>query len=1671
MSITTNPSVPYFDDLNSTDSNGLTPLDKNYLRILFKPGYSVQTRELNQAQSILQAQLDRLGSSLYKANSPIIGGQCEVDNSLRWIDVTLSNSSDIDFFENISDLTISSTSNSTAVITAFENISTSTSTILRLFIKDRSGQTPIKNDSGTLTINNSVGSSISVNADASGNAIGCTLENGIYFVKGCMASAFKQYVAKIVTNDEENSVTQYNGFAVLKVEENYISAEGQSNSDSTLKDNASGYINALAVGADRYQIVLTLDLVETIDINSQDDYIKIAEISNGLVILRENSIDASGSTLEKILAKRTFEESGDYVVSDFDIELQDVLGADYTSRFSNIDDISDENITTENSQNFYACTISPSVAYVKGTRVDLQNPLTIFGKKARETYKDIYNTTVNAFTNANVGNYIVGITAAGSGLPVFDSVSNTYNLLDSTGPTPVIVGTCKISTIEKIEDVDNSVRLRVYLYDINFNSGKSFQDVATIKGAVISGYGQFNMSVETINGLKINDTVSNNSLFTLPYTQLKTIEDLQVSEKILLGPQFSTGTTVSFNLAGKAIDKSPSSIVVAVSGEIITDFTIANTNSNILTLTSDAFETGDLEDPINNEVSVIASATSNISDKLGIKKLTTESVAKTLVSGTTYSLTGVYHAISVNDTVWELIDDGQRPNEYVNAKVKFIGNGTPPSQVNITHWKFINNGTYYTVNSYRNQSDGQVEISEIPSYQNQKLSDVIDTRLLPTSNDRLALDPYSVISAKVDFYLPRKDLLCVYNDKSFNIVYGSPDINAFSPTVPDNAFSLYELSIPAYTYNINDIIAAKINNKRYTMRDIGSLEKRIGNLEYYTTLSLLEKNASDKSVFEDGEERFKNGFVVDGFRNFVTSDISSVNYKASIDKTRGRLYPYHSGYSVPFSITSPDRITVKNGAAYLNYSETSYITQDQASQFISLQPHEVVSSVGSLQLYPEVDTWSDQTTRPPQTINLFPNLDETLRELGNSSGLLGTDWDKTWATTNRIRTKRGRRRFTVTTQVNSGIDTQLVTDDINNSLGEYISDVSIRPYMRSRSVFVRASGLKPNSQFYFYFDNINVTSYVRPYSLPTGVEDFDINSDDGLDESTLLAKYSSGDIISDANGEVTAVFIVPNNDSLKFSSGEKTLRITNSPRNLEEESTSIADAKFISNGLGVTRNETIVSTSVPRIRREQVTRTRQIIRRHDPIAQTFKVDEESGIFVTSVDLSFASKPTESNAVGVQVYIVSTKNGYPTNDILPGSEAFVKYDDIVTGEDITKTTTFTFPQPVYLEGNNEYALVVFSESNEYNIYIAEMGGTSRDLATGALIVNQAALGVFFTSSNKTTWTAYQNRDLKFKLNRAVFATQASVVLNPVIGSYLNSVDISSFVGASSTPNSSWPTSSTIATVSEPDLVTGVQAEVQPIFDPITTAIVDFKIVKAGFGYTNAPTITVQSPATGTPTKSGTFIGKLPIFKVGAFNLNQKEINISGKTSIVNQLKLGSTVYNVEANIPFESVTNTNHTIANANKDQTTLTIGLSSSDDRLSPVIDLNSLTLQTREYLVTNSTNTSSTYLTKQINLNNPSDQLDVWIDINRPTSTSNIKVYANFKDIKNENIGAEWQELDIISNINNAINSNRDIFTEAHFMLNPNEAFSYFTVKIVFIGENTNDITVCKDLRIIATV
>jgi len=73
---------PYFDDYSE---------DKNFQKVLFRAGRSLQSRELTQSQSILQNQIERMGDHFFKEGSIVQGAQTGIDMELYYVKVQSAN--------------------------------------------------------------------------------------------------------------------------------------------------------------------------------------------------------------------------------------------------------------------------------------------------------------------------------------------------------------------------------------------------------------------------------------------------------------------------------------------------------------------------------------------------------------------------------------------------------------------------------------------------------------------------------------------------------------------------------------------------------------------------------------------------------------------------------------------------------------------------------------------------------------------------------------------------------------------------------------------------------------------------------------------------------------------------------------------------------------------------------------------------------------------------------------------------------------------------------------------------------------------------------------------------------------------------------------------------------------------------------------------------------------------------------------------------------------------------------------------------------------------------------------------------------------------------------------------------------------------------------------------
>lgn len=180
----------------------------------------------------------------------------------------------------------------------------------------------------------------------------------------------------------------------------------------------------------------------------------------------------------------------------------------------------------------------------------------------------------------------------------------------------------------------------------------------------------------------------------------------------------------------------------------------------------------------------------------------------------------------------------------------------------------------------------------------------------------------------------------------------------------------------------------------------------------------------------------------------------------------------------------------------------------------------------------------------------------------------------------------------------------------------------------------------------------------------------------------------------------------------------------------------------------------------------------------NPIAQTFYTPKPTnqntnfGIFVSSVNIWFNAVPEGSSPqFPVQLSIVEVVNGVPTTNVIASSS--VDYSQIQVNPNTPDSvnigsliknnqtvTTFTFSDPVYLAPSTQYALTLYTESPDYEVWISQIGAT--DESSGGAnktrrISSQPSVGSFFKSQNSSAWTPIPNQMLMFVLNKAQFST--------------------------------------------------------------------------------------------------------------------------------------------------------------------------------------------------------------------------------------------------------------------------------------------------------------------------
>lgn len=372
---------------------------------------------------------------------------------------------------------------------------------------------------------------------------------------------------------------------------------------------------------------------------------------------------------------------------------------------------------------------------------------------------------------------------------------------------------------------------------------------------------------------------------------------------------------------------------------------------------------------------------------------------------------------------------------------------------------------------------------------------------------------------------------------------------------------------------------------------------------------------------------------------------------------------------------------------------------------------------------------------------------------------------------------------------------------LNPNLGQDLPEITFRvaqsnhfsgPYNNPTKIYSYNPYTKQNLQS-TYSSTSNILN-VDTYSLcdqPQGQFSGWVQSEMILvgKTSNALAKITDVRLISDSNGLIGSFYIPNPNVGInpKFETGTKVLTLTDDPTNNRKNANTLAEEKFISSGVLETVQENIISVRNIKVDYRQITESINVSRvadsqvstalvsssqnqiflgdanrAHsmgwaDPIAESFIVDDDYGVFLTSCDIFFSDKDDMDIPVTIQIRTMS--NGYPTQNVVPLSEVTLSPNEILLSADGSIPTKFNFKAPVYLEGKKEYAICLISNSTKYTVYISRVG--ENDFITKQLISTQPYLGSLFKSQNASTWEPSQWEDLKFVLYRADFVSSGTV----------------------------------------------------------------------------------------------------------------------------------------------------------------------------------------------------------------------------------------------------------------------------------------------------------------------
>lgn len=691
---------------------------------------------------------------------------------------------------------------------------------------------------------------------------------------------------------------------------------------------------------------------------------------------------------------------------------------------------------------------------------------TIGSLAAGEYYvKTIDATNKQVTLSATAGGNTITITSSGSGgsMTVSLFVVNT----SMTATIPVSTSTSAVTfTAANIGGLSSGTTYYIYAGTTASPTPNAFTLYSTKSGAEAGGStGKIDITAVASNGVAhtfvkntssgvktqkaykpLYNQGSTSLLYSLPYPFVKNISDVRYTAVRTFNGQISSGSVAAslasgsiYQFANPAVTGSYT-IVDASTGAIITPagYTRSNNNLTIEFTGLSSYNTHNVIIQTTLEVSatipkiktlksssrVVPTKTTGESAAIYLGKPDVFKISSVMMdAGSWVSPTGTYSAdITSRFNLKNNQTDSYYGISYIELK---DGQAKPTAPITINFEYLEHSGTsdFFDVNSYTG-----IPYSSIPSFNGKPLRDCIDFRPKVVDNftgdvvfadDQNLMPRYGTdMVLDYEYYLGKNCQVCMDRVGKVTISEGSSSLTNLpeAPNVSDT-ISLYKFELAPYTLDstASSVRISPIDNKRYTMSDIGRLEKRISNLEYYTSLSLLESETKNLTIKDaDGLEKFKNGFIVDNFSGHSVGDTSNPDYLNSIDFENRILRPFYSQDQIPFTevcssqkerlarnYTLGDKTGLGNGKYItLPYSETKYIEQMRSSTTEKVNPFAFFTFLGNMNIVPASDTWFEVFRRPDLVVAVDESSYNAVKAVAESKGVLGLKygaWEINWA--------------------------------------------------------------------------------------------------------------------------------------------------------------------------------------------------------------------------------------------------------------------------------------------------------------------------------------------------------------------------------------------------------------------------------------------------------------------------------------------------------------------------------------------------------------------------------------------------------------------------------------------------------------------------------------------------